>query len=293
MAQVQATRHAATTLRRHARVPISVRYGLAAASSTIALALARLLDPVGSDDSLAASLFLAAVGVSGWYGGLGPAILATLIGAVAIDYLFELPPYTLEITSWRTLLDLAAFLLLATLLGSLNARLRASNLQLRAERDRAQAAVAARDELMATVSHGLRTPLTVIKGSLYSLRDPALEIPPSTRDQLLANSEAEADRLIHFVSEALALRKLENTVSPRWDWIAPSELTSAVLGRCMPALGSRPIEFAVPDDLPPVRVDASLIDQALTVLLENVAAHPQTARSVSTRPCMAAIFGSR
>ncbi|MBV9175335.1 MAG: PAS domain-containing sensor histidine kinase [Chloroflexi bacterium] len=272
MAQAEAARNW-TALWRTVRIGISVRYTLAAAAALSALAVALTFAPVRSDDSIAASLFLAAVGVSGWYGGIGPALLATAIGAIAIDYLFELPPYTLEVTSWRTLLDLAAFLLVATLLGSLNGRLRSSNVQLRAERDRAQAAVAARDELMTAVSHGLRTPLTVIKASLYSLHDPALDLSPGTRDHLLANTEAEVDRLIHFVTEALALRKLENTVSPRWEWIAPSELASAVLDRCLPALGSRPAEFAVPDDLPPVRVDATLMDQALTVLLENVAAH--------------------
>jgi len=221
--------------------------------------------PLDSDDSVGALMFLAAVGVSGWYGGLGPALLSTVVGAVFIDYFFELPRYTLQITNPRTLTDLLSFLLVAILLGSLNARLRA-------ERDRAQAAVGARDELMATVSHELRTPLTAIKTSVYSLRDDRLRLTHDKRQRLLFNIEAEADRLIRFVTEALALRRLENGLLPHWELSAPGEVASAALDRCLPALGPRPIHFAI-DDLAAVRIDASLVNQALTALLENVAVH--------------------
>jgi two-component system sensor histidine kinase KdpD len=151
------------------------------------------------------------------------------------------------------------------LLGSLNARLRA-------ERDRARDALRARDELMATVSHELRTPLTAIKASVYSLGDQYTQLTPEKCSRLLSNIESEADRLIHFVTEALALRRLENGLKPRWEWSAPGEVASAVLDRCLPALGPRSIRFAI-DDNASVRIDASLVDQALTALLENVAAH--------------------
>ncbi|MBV9169178.1 MAG: DUF4118 domain-containing protein [Chloroflexi bacterium] len=251
---------------------------IALLASFIALAVALLSTPIDGDDSMADVMFLAAVGLSGWYGGLAPALVCAFIGALAIDYFFELPPYTLAVSSARTILDVASFLLVAILLGSLNARLRASNEQFRLQRDKAEAAVNARDELMATVSHGLRTPLTVIKGALYTLGDPSIQLSTDEREQLVSSSQAEADRLERFVSETLALRRLENSVSPRWGWIAPSELVSAVLDRWMPSLGLRPIDFCVPGDLPSVRVDAGLIDQALSVLLENVAVYtpPET-----------------
>src|SRR5262245_65863070 len=102
--------------------------------------------PMDVDSSVAALVFLAAVGVSGWYGGLGPALSATALGALAIDYFFEMPRYQLQVTDGQTLTDLLSFLLVAGLLGSLNARLRQSNTRLRIERDRAEAAVEARDD---------------------------------------------------------------------------------------------------------------------------------------------------
>jgi two-component system sensor histidine kinase KdpD len=218
-------------------------------------------------------MFLAAVGISGWYGGLGPALFATAFGALVIDYFFELPRYQVQVTNGQTFTDLLSFLLVAVLLGSLNARLRLSNTRLRAERDRAQAAVEARDDLMATVSHELRTPLTAIKTSVYSLRDRSAAVPAEKRDVLLGTIEAEADRLAHFVAGALALRRLENGLTPHWQPSTPAEVASAVLDRCLPLLGSRAIHFSVADDLPTVRIDPALLDQALTALVENVAIH--------------------
>jgi two-component system sensor histidine kinase KdpD len=250
-----------------------VEYGLALLSSGLALAVALTLAPIGGDDSIPGVLFLGAVGLSGWYGGFGPALLTTVCGAFALDYFFETPAFDIHVANPRTVAYLLSFLLVSILLGSLNARLRVSNRVLRAERDRAEAAVVARDELIAMVSHDLRTPLTAIKASVYSLRDPTVSLPAEVRDRLLSNVEAEADRLVRFVTSALALGRLENGLSLNWEFMEPSEVVSAALDRCLPVLGARQITFEVPDDLPTMRMDAALLDQALRVLLENVAVH--------------------
>lgn len=251
-------------------------YGLALASCTAALILSLVAAPIYADDSIAALLFLGAVGLGGWYGGFGPALMATAFGALAIDYCFESPWGTLQITSGYTLIDLVSFLLVAILIGSQNRRLRLSNTLLRAERDHVRAAVDARDDLMATVSHELRTPLTAIKTSVYSLRDRAMQLPVDQRDGLLSSIETEADRLAHFVSGALALRRLENGLNPQWEWSGPGEVAWAVLDRFRPNLGGRPVQFIVANNLPLVRIDAALLDQALSVLIENVTVHTPT-----------------
>jgi K+-sensing histidine kinase KdpD len=248
-------------------------YGLALVASGAALGLSLLADAVGGDDSIPGLLFLGAVGLIGWYGGLGPALLTACLGALSLDYFYEMPPFQLQVTSARTPMFWLAFLLMSLLLGSLNGRLRSSNQRLRLERDRAEAAVLARDDLIATVSHDLRTPLTAIKTSVYSLRDAETHLSEGQRDRLLSNIEAESDRLVHFVTSALALRHLENGLCPRWEWVTACEVTSAALDRLVAPLGEREVRFNVSEDLPQVWVDAALLDQALTVLIENVAIH--------------------
>jgi two-component system sensor histidine kinase KdpD len=218
-------------------------------------------------------LLLAAVAVSASYGGYGPAVVSIFGGFLSLDFFFEDPRFTLEVTRFGTSLDLVAFLVVAGLMGGLNARLREARQRAWAARAQAEAALHARDEALAIVSHDLRTPLTAIKTSVSTLRNPGAPLTDGTRFELLGTIEAEADRLVHFVSDALAMTRLEAGIAPDRQWNALGEIVSAVLDRCSPVLGERPVTFDVPDTLPLARFDAGLLDQALSNVLENVGVH--------------------
>jgi two-component system sensor histidine kinase KdpD len=254
------------------------QHGVAAVSVALAAAVSFPLYPIA--DEVPALLLLAAVAVSGFVGGYGPALLATGAGFLALDYFFEAPPFVFDarVGTW---LDLAAFLLVALLVGSLNARLWSARQRALLAREQAVAALEARDEALAIVSHDLRTPLTAIKTSVSTLRNPGTPLTDATRLDLLGTIEAEADRLVHFVSDALAISRLEAGITPDRQWNALGEIVSAVLDRCGPVLGERPITFDVPDTLPLVRFDAGLFDQALSNVLENVGIHTPAGTPVS------------
>jgi two-component system sensor histidine kinase KdpD len=258
-------------------------YAVAIVSSAIATGVSLGLATVA--DNTAPVVLLAAVALSGWYGGLGPALTATGLGFVALDYFFESPPNLFEVTERRTVLDLLVFLLVAVLLGSLNAQLRAARTRAETARGEAEIALQARDDALMAVSHDLRTPLTSIKTYLSALLDPHVRLGAPRRLELLANTQAEVDRLIHFITDALALNRLQAGVKPTNEWNALGEVASAVLDRCGPALGERPVTFTISDTLPLLRFDAALLDQALTNLLENVAAHtpPHTPVTITAR----------
>ncbi len=254
-------------------------YAVAVIATGAATALSLLL--IDLADTLPELLFLAAVGISGWRGGLGPALASTTVGFLVLDYLFESPPYGFEVTATSTLLSLAGFLLTSLLLGSLNAQLRGARARADRARMAAEAAVEARDEALAAVSHDLRTPLTSIKTSAGTLRDATLSLPAPVRQQLLANIEADADRLVRFVGAALALNRLERSAAPQREWNALGEVASAALDRVAPLLGSHVLQFTIPDTLPLMQFDAWLLDQALGNLLENAALHTPPGTSVS------------
>jgi two-component system, OmpR family, sensor histidine kinase KdpD len=257
----------------------SAPYALALLSVGAATVLALPWYPAATD--FPALLLIAAVAASASVGGFGPAIVATLVGFVALDFFFESPPFTFEVTRIGTPLDLVAFLLVAVLLGALNARLRAARQRASAARHEAEKAVMARDEALAIVSHDLRTPLTAIKTSVSTLRNPGTPLTDGTQLELLGTIEAEADRLVHFVSDALAMTRLEAGITPDRQWNALGEIVSAVLDRVSPVLADRPVTFDVPDTLPLARFDAGLLDQALSNLLENAGVHTPPGTPVS------------
>jgi PAS domain S-box-containing protein len=67
-----------------------LRYGVAVIAIALVLGLKLLVDPLIAEQS-PFLLFAAAVIVAAWFGGLGPGLLATALGAVAADYYFLAP----------------------------------------------------------------------------------------------------------------------------------------------------------------------------------------------------------
>ena len=97
---------------------VFLRYGLALALVFAALAIQRLIEPL-LGQSLAA-LLLAAVMLSAWFGGLGPAIVATVIAAYFTAYPLKYYPESPGF-GWDDLARLVVFLMIATLISTLTA----------------------------------------------------------------------------------------------------------------------------------------------------------------------------
>ncbi|MCZ7572140.1 MAG: PAS domain S-box protein [Ardenticatenaceae bacterium] len=94
--------------------PPLLRYGVAVLTTALALLLTLLLQSLIEPGPFL--LFFAAVALTAWYGGLGPALLATLLGALASDY-FLLPPlYAFALITPHTLARLTIFALVALLI---------------------------------------------------------------------------------------------------------------------------------------------------------------------------------
>jgi two-component system sensor histidine kinase KdpD len=69
-------------------------------------------------------------------------------------------------------------------------------------------------------------------------------------------------------------------VRPARDWHSLEEVVGSALRRVARGLATRRVETDLPADLPLLRVDASLIEQALVNLLENAVKHTPPGASV-------------
>jgi PAS domain S-box-containing protein len=97
-------------------VPLIWRYGLPVFSVAAALGLALLAQRL-QFRGVEVPLFLFAVAVSSWYGGLGAVALALVLSCISFDYFFTEPLYSLNITR-SDLLYFLSFFLFALLVGS-------------------------------------------------------------------------------------------------------------------------------------------------------------------------------
>jgi len=144
--------------------------------------------------------------------------------------------------------------------------------QLAAERERARVDIEterARNALLSSVSHDLRTPLAAITGAASGLRDTA-PLDAATRRELADTIVDEAQRLNRLVGDLLDLTRLESgALRARKEWHSVEEVVGAALTRLEPELGNHRVELALAQDLPLVPLDDVLIEQALFNLIDN------------------------
>ncbi|MDX2114855.1 MAG: sensor histidine kinase KdpD [Planctomycetota bacterium] len=131
-----------------------------------------------------------------------------------------------------------------------------------------------RSTLLASVSHDLRTPLAAIAGSASTLRDSNAGLDEATRVELLDSVVEEAQRLNRLIGNLLFATRLEaGAVEPKREWCSVEEIVGAAVNRVESALAGRPMRTRLSPDLPLIRVDAAMLEQALINLLENAARH--------------------
>lgn len=127
-----------------------------------------------------------------------------------------------------------------------------------------------RAELLSSLSHDLRTPLSSIIGSVTSLRSFGDKMPASDRADLLATIDEEAGRLSRFVSNLLDMTRLESgAVKLRSDPVAVAEVIRDTCARASRTLPKLKTELRLADALPNVPGDATLLGQVLFNLLDN------------------------
>jgi two-component system, OmpR family, sensor histidine kinase KdpD len=129
-----------------------------------------------------------------------------------------------------------------------------------------------RNTLLASISHDLRTPLSVIAGAGSALAQHGAALSESTRVKLARSVETKAREMSELVSNVLDLMRFESGhMVLRRDWQTLDDLVGAALVDLEPKLDEHSVELRFPADLPPVHVDATLIVQVFSNLFDNIA----------------------
>jgi two-component system, OmpR family, sensor histidine kinase KdpD len=123
---------------------------------------------------------------------------------------------------------------------------------------------------LAAISHDLRTPLAAVVGAASALQTQRDKLSDTEQQRLLASIVDEAGYLSTVTENTLQLVRLSSTtLDIRPDWESVQEVVGAVLARVRQRDPQRRIQSRVPGDLPLVRVDAVLLAQLLSNLLDN------------------------
>jgi len=129
-----------------------------------------------------------------------------------------------------------------------------------------------RRELLANVSHDLRTPLASMQGYLEMLLLKAEEMTPADRNRYLQVATRHCERLGKLVQDLFDLTKLEaQEVKPQVESFPLAELAQDVVQKFALAAQKRGLALVATSGpgCPPVSADIGMIERVLENLIEN------------------------
>jgi len=133
-----------------------------------------------------------------------------------------------------------------------------------------------RRELVAQVSHDLRTPLASLHGYLETLQLKAATLSMEERREYLDIALRHSERLTRLVVDLFELAKLDATrTPPRCEPFGPAELVQDVVQKFQLRAQQRGIalNMASSGDLPLVSAEIGLIERVVENLIENALEH--------------------
>jgi two-component system, OmpR family, sensor histidine kinase KdpD len=129
-----------------------------------------------------------------------------------------------------------------------------------------------RNTLLASISHDLRTPLAAIAGAGSTLAERGRDLDDEMRASLARSIEAKAVEMSEIVSNVLDLMRFESgQIALRRDGHTLDDLISAALARMEERLRDHPVRIEVPNEIPVLYVDGTLIVQLLANIFDNAA----------------------
>ena len=141
-----------------------------------------------------------------------------------------------------------------------------------------------RAALLTSISHDLRTPLASIIGTVSSLRSYADKYDARERDELLATLHDEAERLNRFIGNLLDMTRLESgAIELNLDLFDIGDIIGTALQRAASLLADHSVEVAIAPDLPMLRIDPILFEQAMFNLLDNATKYAPPGSRIDVR----------
>ncbi len=144
-----------------------------------------------------------------------------------------------------------------------------------------------RSDLVANVSHELRSPLSSLLGFIETLKGPARD-DETARDRFLDIMESEAARMANLVDDLLSLSRVEIN-----EHVQPSEpvelqpIVASTVDTLAGAASRKGMAFIIdaPDPLPPVAGDIDQLRQVFQNLVDNAVKYGREGTEVEITLC--------
>ena len=239
---------------------------------SLAVVACYFLSKIFDDNNpFAVPVFILAVAlVARFTSGYVYGIAAAGIGVVCVNYIFTYPFWEFNMTISGYPLTFAVMLLVSVIISTLTTQIkRQEQVRFEAEAEKMRA------NLLRSVSHDLRTPLASILGASSALLENG-ELPRADRDELLREINKDARWLARVTENILSVTKFSGgDVRLKKSEEVVEEIVGSAIVKFRKNHPQPPINVTKPQEILLVPMDATLIEQVLINLFENVVDHAE------------------
>lgn len=222
------------------------------------------------------SVFILAVSLTARFtSGYICGVIASLLSVVCVNYLFTYPYWEFNLTLAGYPVTFAIMLIVSILISTLTTQIKKQEkLRMEAEMEKMRA------NLLRSVSHDLRTPLTSIIGASSVLLEND-GIPAAQRDELLQEINKDARWLARITENILSVTKFSGTgVALKKECEVVEEVVSGAIVKFRKNHPEMRISVLKPEDILLAPMDATLIEQVIINLFDNVCEHGEHASRI-------------
>ena len=237
-----------------------------------------VLNIIASGDDAVPMIFVLAVLLTARLtDGYFYSLLATIISVIAVNYVFTYPYFEFNFTITGYPLTFLTMFAVSVTVGMLTNQVkRQSRIEAEAEKEKMKA------NLLRSVSHDLRTPLTSIIGSSSAVLENYDALSDEIKKDLIGHVREDAQWLVRLVENILSITRIkEGAVRIKKSEEAAEEIAAEAVAKFRKRFDTIPVHVRVPDELMMVPMDAMLIEQVIVNMMENVVLHAEGATKMT------------
>jgi signal transduction histidine kinase len=130
-----------------------------------------------------------------------------------------------------------------------------------------------RSDLVATVAHELRSPLTGVKGFVQAMLNRWEKLSDEQKKLMLTTVHADSDRLSRLIAELLDVARIDTGRLSLYSRPCEADVLVGRVVESVRAGTARTIDYTAEPGLPPIAADPDKFTQVVTNIVENAVRH--------------------
>ena len=196
-------------------------------------------------------------------------LAASVVSVFGVNYAFTYPYFEFNFTITGYPFTFLTMFTVSVVVGMLTEQVkRQSRIEAEAEAEKMKA------NLLRSVSHDLRTPLTTIIGSTSAVLENYDKFSDDVKRDLIGQVREDAQWLMRLVENILSITRMKNgPVQIKKSPEAAEEIAAEAVSKFRARFPETHVSVSVPPELVMVPMDAVLVEQVLINLMENAVLH--------------------